>query len=364
MAKGYNAFADVLVTRDGVDINDLFAEARAAVSLRNTQRQRWVDLLTFRTTQASDDVLQVGDQSGIQMEQSSEYGLPVGIRTSDSFATMAAQGSWYDIATKFTYRALAEMSAAQIAAITNAALEADNKKTYELVLGQLFNKSNVTFTEKGVALTAYTFWNNDGTVPPSYNGNTFAGTHQHYRTSGAAAVTSGDLDEIIADFKSHGFSAENGTQMVLFCNPTEGAVINAFRVGTGAAEDFVPAAGARFFTPDHLLGTQPSASWGDWAVKGGYGELLVIEDTRIPVGYIVGLVSGGDNVPSNPIMLREHANAAFTGLQIIPGQNSSYPLVDSYFTHYMGTGVRQRGAGLVMQITAAGAYTAPSALTI
>jgi hypothetical protein len=364
MAKGYNALADVLVTRDGVNINDLYAEAKAAVSERNSQRQRWVDLLTFRVTKPSDEVLQSGDPTGIAMEESSEYGLPQGIRTGDSFLSMAATGKWYDIATKFTMRALADMSSEQIVSVTNAALEADNKKTYELVLGQLFNKNNVTFTEKGSSYTAYTFWNNDGSTPPTYNGNTFSSTHNHYRTSGAAAVTSGDLDEIIADFKSHGYSEATGSQMVLFCNSVEANVINGFRVASGALEDFVPAAGARFFTPNQLLGSQPSATWGDWAVKGAYGELLIIEDNRIPAGYIVGLVSGGANIKTNPIMLREHENPAFTGLQIISGNNTSYPLVDSYFTHFQGVGVRQRGAGLVMQITASGTYTAPTSLAI
>lgn len=362
MAKGYNALADVLRTSDGVNVNDLYAEAKQAVAERNRQRQRWVDLLTYRVNQATDTVLQVGDQSSIVMEESSEYGIPVGIRTADAFLVMAAQGRYYDIATKFTWRALQDMSSGQVEAITNAALEADNKKQFELVLSQVFRSTNVSFTENGVAMTAYTFWNNDGSTPPSYNGNTFSNTHNHYRTSGAAAVTSGDLDEILTDFKSHGFSAETGTTLVLFCNPVEGAIINGFRVASGAAEDFVPAAGARFFTPDHLLGSQPAATWGDWAVKGGYGELLIIEDTRIPVGYIVGLASGGENIGSNPIMLREHANTP--GLQILEGPRSSYPLVDSYFTHFMGTGVRQRGAGLVMQITASGSYTAPTSLAI
>lgn len=362
MARGYNALSDALTTRDGVNVNDLFAEAQQAVAARNAQRQRWLDLLTYRTTQPTDDVLQVGDTDNVRMEEASEYGVPTGIRVTGDFLTMGASARWWDIATKFTYRALADMSSGQVEAVTNAALEADNKKVYELVMSQLFRATNVAFTDKGVAMTAYTFWNGDGQVPPSYNGNTFNGTHTHFRTSGAATIASGDLDEIIADFRSHGFSSETGTTMVVLVNPVEGAVINGFRVSTGAAEDFVPAAGARFFTPDHLLGEQPVAAWGGFAVKGAYGELLVIEDSRIPAGYVVGLTSGGENVPTNPIMLREHPR--LTGLQIIPGQNSNYPLVDSYFTHFMGTGVRQRGSGLVMQITANAAYAAPSALAI
>ena len=35
MARGYNAFADVLRTADGEDVNDLFTEAQAAVNARN-----------------------------------------------------------------------------------------------------------------------------------------------------------------------------------------------------------------------------------------------------------------------------------------------------------------------------------------
>lgn len=362
MARGYNALADVLTTADGVDVNRLFTETQQAVAARNAQRQRWLDLLAYRTTQPSDTVLQVGDTANIAMEEASEYGVPQGLRITGDFITMGARAKWYDIGAKFTYRGLADMPASQVQAVTNAALEADNKKVYELVMGQLFRATNTQFTENGVAMTQFTFWNGDGTVPPTYNGQSFDGTHTHFRTSGAATVTSGDLDEIITDFKSHGFSQETGTQMVLLVNPAEAGVINGFRVADGAAEDFVPAAGARFFTPDHLLGDQPAATWGGFPVKGAYGELLVIEDSRVPAGYLVGLTSGGENVGTAPIMLREHPR--LTGLQIIPGPNSNYPLVESYFAHFIGTGVRQRGAGLVMQITANAAYAPPSVLAI
>jgi hypothetical protein len=362
MARGYNALADVLRTADGVDVNRLFAEIQQAVAARNAQRQRWLDLLTYRTTQPSETVLQVGDTSNIQMEEASEYGLPQGLRVTGDFTTMSARAKWYDIGAKFTYRGLADMPASQVQAVTNAALEADGKKVYELVMSQLFRPTNTQFTEGGVAMTQFTFWNGDGTVPPTYNGQSFDGTHTHFRTSGAAQVQSGDLDEIITDLKSHGFSAETGTTLVLLVNPAEAQVINGFRVADGAAEDFVPAAGARFFTPDYLLGEQPAASWGGFAVKGAYGELLVIEDSRVPAGYLVALASGGENVKTAPIMLREHPR--LTGLQIIPGQNGNYPLVESYFTHFVGAGVRQRGAGLVMPITANAAYEPPSVLAI
>lgn len=362
MARGYNAFGDILRTADGADINALWGEVVRAVAERNAKRQRWIELLTRRTTQPSENVLQVGDTDSIRMERASEFGVPQGIRPEIGFIAMSADARWYDIGTKFTFQALADMTASEVQAVTNAALEADNKLMYELTMTQLFNPTNLTFTENGVSRTQFTFWNGDGIAPPSYNGQSFSGSHTHFRISGAAAITSGDLDEIVSDFKSHGLSAETGAQMVLLANPVEAAVINTFRVGTGAAEDFVPAAGARFFTQDHLLGEQPAATWAGYAVKGAYGEMLVIEDSRIPAGYVVGLVSGGENNDRAPLVLREHPQ--LTGLQTIPGKRDQYPLVDSYFCHYVGVGARMRSAALVMQIKASGSYAAPTSLTV
>lgn len=363
MARGYSGFADTLATSDGVDANDIWAEAQSVVAERNGQRDRWIDLLTYTTTEVAEDVWQFGDSADAAMEKASEYGVPVAIRPDATGVTFSTPGDWYDVSTRLTFRAIAEMSSNQLAAITNMALEADNKLIYRLVMERVFNEDNVAFNEKGIAHTGFAFYNGDGVVPPSYNGNTFNGTHTHYRTSGAAAVTSGDLDEIVADFKSHGFGPENGNTLLLFVNPlTEGPVIKGFRNATGAAEDFVPSSGARFFTSDTLMGTQPSPTWGPFAVAGAYSELLIIEDTRIPAGYMVALASGGSRLETNPLALREHKQ--FPGLRIFGGDRLDYPLVDSYYARFTGTSVRQRGAGLVMQITANASYTAPSALVI
>ncbi len=362
MARGYSAMGDVLVTSDGVDANDIWAEAQQVVADRNAQRDRWVNLLTYPTTDVAEDVWQFGDNADAVMEKASEYGVPVAIRPEASGTTFGTPGDWYDVSARLTFRAIAEMSSNQLSAITNMALEADNKLVYRLVMERLFNDSNVAFTEKGAAHTGYALYNGDGTVPPTYNGNSFSGTHTHYRTSGAATVTSGDLDEIVADFKSHGFGPENGNTLLLFVNPVEATTIKGFRNASGAAEDFVPSNGSRFFTSATLVGTQPAPTWGPFAVAGAYSELLVIEDTRIPAGYMVALVSGGSNLGSNPLALREHKS--LPGLRIFGGNRSDYPLVDSYWARFTGTSVRQRGAGLVMQVTASATYTAPSALIV
>jgi hypothetical protein len=49
------------------------------------------------------------------------------------------------------------------------------------------------------------------------------------------------------------------------------------------------------------------------------------------------------------------------GLRLVKGAVPDYPLIDSYYQRGFGTGVRQRGGGVVMQVTASGTYTIPAA---
>ena len=360
MARGYNAFGDFAAqTADGRDLSDLYSEFQAALDATNEDQNRFVDLLTYKTDAPVVSVLQsLGTDHAF--EEASEYGVPQARRISPSTLDMGASFKWYDNRTGWTWRYLADAKASDLQAQTNAVLAADQDLLFEKVMHQLYRSDNTTVVDPRTkqSHTVFTFWNGDGIVPPSYAGNTFDGNHTHYRTSGAATVDSGDLDEIIDDFKSHGYSEENGSQIVVFVNKEEADVINGFRVADGDREDFVPASGARFFSPDHLIGSQPSSTWGGFPVRGSYGEALIIESSRIPAGYVTALSSGGSNLSSNPLMLREHKK--FKGLQLIPGDNRSYPLKDAYFTHGFGLGVRHRGAGIVLQVTTDSTYSAPS----
>jgi hypothetical protein len=58
--------------------------------------------------------------------------------------------------------------------------------------------------------------------------------------------------------------------------------------------------------------------------------------------------------------LREHANPAFRGLRLIPGNQQAYPLIDSYYARAFGTGIRQRGVAAVMKLDPS-AYSVPAA---
>jgi hypothetical protein len=361
MARGYSARADVLRTADGRDLNDLFAELEQVASISNESQQRFVDLFTYPVTSAVTSVLQTLG-AGPSFEEASEYGVPKGNRASNSTLDMGATFKWYDVAWRATWQYLADATEAEITANASAILAADQDHLFNKVMGTVFRDTNRTAVDPktNANYTVFAFANGDGWTPPDYEGSSFDSSHTHYRVSGGAAVTSGDLDEIINDFKSHGYAQENGSRIVIFVNAAEGDVVSGFRVAGGAKADFIPSQGQSFFATDgDLVGRQVAATFAGFPVKGSYDEAIIIESTRIPAGYVVALASGGSLAPSNPVMLRQHANPNLQGLRIVPGKDT-YPLQDSYWVHGFGTGVRHRLAGMVIQITESGSYTAPA----
>jgi len=361
MARGYSAVADVLRTSDGRDLRELFNELQQVAAISNESQQRFVDLFTYPVTSPVTSVLQtVG--AGPKFEDASEYGVPQSNRAQHSTLNMGVPFKWYDVAWRSTWQYLADATEAEITANAAAIVAADENHVFRKVMETVFRSTNRTTIDKnGAAVDVFAFANGDGWVPPEYESNTFDGSHTHFRISGGANIVSGDLDEIVADFKSHGYAQENGSKIVIFVNAAEGDVISGFRVASGAKYDFIPSQGQSFFATDgDLIGQQASATFAGFPVKGSYDEAIIIESTRIPAGYVVGLASGGALAPSNPIMFREHSNPALQGLRIVGGKSADYPLQDSYWVRGMGTGVRHRLAGLVMQIKASGSYSAPS----
>lgn len=364
MARGYHSSADVVTqTADGRDLNEIWAEFQAVVALQNAERQRIVDLLTFPVNSPIEDVPQFGSTDGF--EKASQYGVPKSVRPTEDILSLGYTFDWYDVANRFTWQYLAEATAAQVEAAHQHVLERDNDLIFKEVMRTLFSNANRTADIKGQNFNVYTFWNGDGTVPPSYKANTFAGSHSHFRTTGAATLNSADLDEMIDDFKSHGYSLENGTTMFAMVNVSEANVVRSFRFSTGSRYDFIPAQGQPGLiipAQDQLLNAgQVAGTFRGMNVIGSYGPLLIIEEEYVPVGYVVGLVSGGPANIQNPIGIREHSNPGLRGLRLVKGRDNDYPLVDAYYARGFGTGVRQRGAGLVLQVTANANYAAPAA---
>jgi len=207
-------------------------------------------------------------------------------------------------------------------------------------------------------------YNSDGTVPPVYKSYVHTGTHNHYLTSGNVTVDSGDLDDMYDHLAHHGYTAENGVSHMLFVNSAQGKIIRTFKVATGATWDFIPSTGqpAALLDRDVILfnGTQPGAKFAGLDVLGRYGHFLIINEDMFPAGYMVAVATGGPDNLKNPVGIREHVNTSMRGLRLVKGPNPDYPLIDSFYQRGFGTGVRQRGGSVVMQLTASGTYTPPT----
>lgn len=359
--QGFNERADVVVAADGTDLNDFWNEVQATIRIRNQDRNSIIDTLSFRV---SGIVEEVGAPSEVDFEEASEYGQPVGIRGTAVRLFRGFDFKFYDLAVRYTWMFIAEADRQQLQLHHNMALEADIKLQFRKVMQRLFNPLNgAGVTDKNEPVTVFAAFNGDGEVPPKYKQTTFAGSHNHYVVSGNTTVTSANLDTLATLTEEHGYTLQNGYRNVLWVNKQEADVIKVFRTATGAKYDFVPnpaTFGGKIWVPTdgQYVGGPTGTVKGE---IGTYGPFHVVEEGYIPAGYMVSVVTGGQDSISNPIGIREHSNPAYRGLKVIPGQRSQYPLIDSFYRRGIGTGIRHRGAVAVMQIKAAAPYVVPAA---
>jgi hypothetical protein len=361
---GFNERADVLVqAADGSDLNEIWSEIQQTLAVWNRQRESLVSKLTYNVTET---IEHVGVPGSTDFEEASEYGQPRG-QSGYSYYNRGYDFKFYDLAMRFTWMFLAEAGQEQIRNLTNQALEADERLRFNKVMKTVFNPTNLTgIADKNIPTTVVKFYNGDGEVPPVYKTNTFTGSHTHYSTTqtlaSSATLTSATLDAVEDDFYSHGYTPQqSGTQLILMVSRQEGKLIRQFKVSTGAKYDFIPSAnyGGGILLPfNGGIIARPQGTVQEEI--GTYGPFHIVEDLYIPSGYLAFFASGGDFNINNPIGFREHQNPTYRGLTIIPGSRSDYPLTDSFFRRGFGTGVRQRGAGFLVQVTASATYTVPA----
>lgn len=364
---GIHAVGDIVTqTQDGMDINELWTSYQRWLDSWNAGRETLVNFLTYNTTSSFENVWQSGSQ--FDFEEATEYGEPVSWRPNSVPAVMGFPFKWFDIAGRFTWQFLANAPAVEVDSFANGVMEADSRLVFLRVMKTLFGNSRSTNKE---GQTVYPFYSGvSGDKPPTYKMTTFADSHNHFTTTGNATFTASNgtasVEALIANVEEHGYTAANGYNGVLLVNKAQGDVVRQFRsVANGGAGkyDFVPAQG----TPSFLLpvsmrteGAAPSGSLNGLTVIGAYGDATVVQEDYIPAGYMVYMVTGGEQNLSNPIAFRQHPTASLQGLKLVKGRNPDYPLIDSFYVRGFGTGVRHRGAGAVMQVTSSGSYTVPS----
>jgi hypothetical protein len=367
---GFSESADVVQqTIDGVDTRELWTAYQQAVALRNEQRQPIVDFLTYGVTNPIEMIPQTTGTA--RFERASEYGLPRAHRPGAVPTWLGFDFDWFDLAARFTWEFLVDATAAQVDAVAQGALEADSILMHSMIMWTLFNNVMRSATINQNPYNVYTFWNGDAEVPPAYKTFTHTAPHNHYLTTNrvSTVVVSTDLDAMWDQLNHHGYNKAEGYELILMVNKAQGDVIRQFRSvanGGTALYDFIPAAGtASFLLPTTLrVGegqVQPASTLRGMNVIGSYGEFIIIQEDYIPALYMVAFATGGRESVRNPIGLREHVNTQLRGLRLVKGRDPDYPLQESIYQRGFGTGIRVRGAGVIMQIVNSATYTIPTA---
>lgn len=363
--SGYMTHGDILThTIDGVDLNELWAEFIDANSVYNQHKQGMVGLLTYPVVSDIELVPQIGD---FNFEEATEFGIPRKANTNISYYQLAYSYKDWDLGVGYTWKFLRDAPAQQVEAIHTKAIQADQALVFRKVMEALFDNRSRQTIINAMTYNVYPLANGDGWVPPSYKGVTFDGSHNHYLKTNKAILDPGDFENAVNHLTEHGYGWDTGTQIVLFANRAQVNAIRKWRLGVAsegvtANFDFVPAMGQpALIVPnaEGLLGGQAPATWNGLRVSGSYMDVIVVEEPLMPPGYLLFLSTGGPNVDENIVGIREHASAEWRGMRLLPGNQQRYPLVDGYYIHGFGTGIRRRIGAVIVQVGVGTTYAPP-----
>lgn len=359
--EGIQNSGDVVrTTLDGVDLNAIWTEVQSIIQAWNDSRDALTSVLSYHTINVAEAIPQ--SQTLEDFEPATDYGQPTALRPPTEHLLMGFGFGDFDKAGRWTRRFLRDSTAEQVRATLNYALEADNRLVNSAILHQLF--SNVAgVNERGN--TIFPLYNADNFKVPSYLGRNFNGPHNHYLTSGAAQLDSGDLETVAKTVREHGFGTTPDSQLLALMNPEQAEIVAGWKAGdetaTGifARNSFIPSEGApAYYSPEPIVGDVAPATYQKLKVEGSYGDVWIVASDYIPGDYFSVVASYGANSPANAIAVREHSNAAYRGFRTIEGPGE-YPITDAFYTRAFGTGVRRRGQAACMQITADPTYTPP-----
>lgn len=365
---GYASSGDMVThTADGVDLNDLWDIAALALEMYNEQQQTLIDLFTFPVETPVEVVPQIGE---ISFDELTEYGIPTTAQMGVEMYSMGYDLKHYGKRLGYTWMFLMDADSRTVDAYHDGMMRADKRLLFRKIMEALFDNRIRRANIRNQPYNVFPLYNgvDVGIVPPSYKGNTFTATHNHYLTSGNTGIDSSDVEDLYGLISEHGYGLETGATFYLLANKAETDKIRKWRAGVVSANginatyDFISAPGQPaqiLVNAAGLLGDVPPDSYRGLPVIGSYGNIYVIEESYIPAGYLLMVASGGAGNLGNPVGFRQHANPAMQGLRIMGGNQQNFPLIDSFYAHSFGTGIRQRGGAAIMQISTAGSYTIP-----
>lgn len=334
-------------TLDGQSYNEIWANMQAQLAAFNINADILTALFSFPTFKSQE---RIGVPTSGGFERATELGRPSKVRT--TYVYRGFPLVHYDIGEGYSQEFLDGSVGAEIAAIQAQILNwwVDLRK--ELVLEAIMTAANGA-DENGTQVIRR-LYNADGEVPPKFKRWTHDGTHTHYLPSSGSTFVTADLAVLEEHLVHHGFgTSEGGGVLFLHAHRTDLGVIRGF-------SDFVPAeSGDRPVVVDGQVIGPTRIGLTGFPAQGYVGKLTIVENNDIPAGYLLAHASLGAFNRRNVVGLRSHENPSARGLRLVEGNRQNYPLIDSVYDGYMGTGVAQRGAAVVME-QGTDPYTTPT----
>ena len=334
------------LTTDGQNVNEIWANMQAMLGAFNASNDQLVSLLSFQTDRANE---KIGIPVNPGFQKATEFGRPSKIRMS-----MVARGfpyAHFDLGDGYTQEYIDSASGAQLMAVQATVMNSWSTLEREIVMEAIFGATNYT-DQDGIAVKR--LYNGDGEVPPAIKRWTHTGTHTHYLYSNAA-FDQDNLDTMSEHLIHHGFREFGDATFILLAHRDDVALIRAFA-------NFVPSVSGsqpiEFSNSGVVAGLQRLQGTSGLQVEGWVNDWTIVQSNDIPSGYLLGFVSGGPMDLRNIVGKRVHENPSARGLRLIEGNRQNYPLYDSVYDGYMGAGVGQRGAAVVMSDGAS--YVAPT----
>lgn len=364
---GYSNLGDVKYrTADGVKYADLWALFADGMDVYNKHKEKMTQLFIYPVNEPTEKIPKITE---FGFERATEYGVPRAPGTDLSFYQLAYGFDDFDLGFRYTWKFLRDSNSNVIKAHHNQAMIADKKLLWSEVMNQIFNNTTRPAEIDGLPYTVYPLYNGGTTslsdTPPPVNGTVFATGHNHYLVSGGTKIDSEDVEIAAAHIREHGYTERNGTKIIALCSAAIIAEVRKFRFGVTnnnskvANYDFVQSTNqppAFVANAEGLLGTQPESTWQGLDIQGSYNNVRFVEEPTIPDGYVLFIASGGELASQNLVGFREHADPVWRGFRMLPGNQNRYPLIDGFYQRSFGTGIRQRGGAVVMQIKASGSY--------
>ena len=340
------------LTTDGQSVNDIWANMQAMLGAFNASNDAIVSLLSFKTDRANE---KVGVPVNPGFQKATEFGRPSKIRMA-----MIARGFPYehfDLGDGYTQEYIDGASGGQLMAVQATVLNSWTTLEREVVMEAVFTSTNKTDQD---GINVKRLYNADGEIPPKIKRWSHSGTHTHYLSNGTGTgLTQANFDTMGEHLVHHGFREFGDSTFLMFVHRDEMATVRGFA-------NFIPSeSGSRpqeFSSSGIIAGARRTDGTNGLSVEGWVNDWTIIEANDFPAGYAFGMVSGGPMDLRNVVGLRVHENPSVRGLRLIEGNRQNYPLYDSVYDGYMGAGVAQRGAAIIMQDSAT-AYAAPTFTT-